>query len=168
MVIATPTKYFLVAGAGAGISELNAFDAALIAAGVGNTNLVKLSSILPPGTRKIKPATLPQGALVPVAYAAQTSSAPGGTIAAAVAIAIPRDPGQAGLIMEYSAEASAAEVENRVVEMAAAGMAMRGKEIDRIEKVSVECTVARKGAGGPVGGPAGAAFAGASPRSPHS
>lgn len=41
--------YTLVGGSGEGATRLNAFDAALLDAGVGNTNLIKLSSILPPG-----------------------------------------------------------------------------------------------------------------------
>lgn len=153
MVINTPTKYFLVAGAGSGISTLNAFDAALMVSGVGNTNIVKLSSILPPHTQKIEPPKLPHGALVPVAYASITSAKPGEIISAAVAIAIPTDPEHAGLIMEYSAAAPRADIENRVVEMAVSGMAARGKEIERVEKISVEHVVEGENA-------AGAAFCG--------
>ncbi len=63
MIIQTPTKFFLVSGSSEGFSLLNAFDGALLASGVGDTNLVKLSSILPPGCKEIKPppVPLPQG-----------------------------------------------------------------------------------------------------------
>lgn len=69
MIIKTPTKFFLVSGSSEGYSLLNAFDGALIASGVGDTNLVKMSSILPPGCVEINPppVPMPQGALVPVA-----------------------------------------------------------------------------------------------------
>ena len=41
MIIKTPTKFFLVKGSSEGFSLLNAFDGALLASGVGDTNLVK-------------------------------------------------------------------------------------------------------------------------------
>lgn len=39
---------------GVGTTELGAFDAALYNAGVANTNLVRLSSVIPPGTKIVK------------------------------------------------------------------------------------------------------------------
>ena len=41
-------RYTLVSGIGTGSTVLNAFDAALLSAGVGNFNLLRVSSILPP------------------------------------------------------------------------------------------------------------------------
>ncbi|MFQ6112445.1 MAG: pyruvoyl-dependent arginine decarboxylase, partial [Nitrospinota bacterium] len=95
----TPTKYFLTQGSSEGISPLNAFDGALISAGIGNTNLIKVSSILPPRCQQVPPLAIPQGALLPAAYAHITSDIPGETISAAVAIALPEDESKAGLIM---------------------------------------------------------------------
>ncbi len=43
-----PKKFSLVAGSAEGTSELNAFDNALLNAGIGNLNLIKVTSILPP------------------------------------------------------------------------------------------------------------------------
>src|SRR5476649_734323 len=40
----------IAAGAGTGPTKLSAFDAALSAAGVANYNLIRLSSIVPPGS----------------------------------------------------------------------------------------------------------------------
>ena len=93
MIIKTPTKFFLVSGSSEGFSLLNAFDGALLASGVGDTNLVRMSSILPPGCEETIPAPvpMPQGALVPVAYASLYSDVPGEIISAAVAIGIPKD-----------------------------------------------------------------------------
>ena len=48
MIFKTPTQYFLVSGASDGYMPLNAFDGALLQAGIGNTNLVRMSSIVPP------------------------------------------------------------------------------------------------------------------------
>ncbi len=58
-----PTCYFLTAGRGVASTELNAFDAALLDAGVGDTNLIKMSSILPPGAVEIERLTLKKGLL---------------------------------------------------------------------------------------------------------
>ena len=118
MVFKTPTKYFMVCGKAEGYKPLNAFDGALLNAGIGNTNLVRMSSIIPPGCREIEPVKLPFGALVPVAYASHTSETPGEVISAAVAVAIPEDESYPGLIMEYSDAAPKEEVEEVVRRMA--------------------------------------------------
>jgi arginine decarboxylase len=88
MIIARPDKYFLVSGYAEGPCLLNAFDNALQVAGVGNTNLVKMSSILPPNCQKIEPVKLPYGALVPVAYAEESWDEAGVILSAAVAVLI--------------------------------------------------------------------------------
>ena len=92
MIIKTPTHYFLVCGASEGFTPLNAFDAALLRAGIGDTNLVKMSSIVPPRCQLIAPVPLPAGSLVPTAYASITSDIPGEIIASAVAVALPEKP----------------------------------------------------------------------------
>ena len=53
------TKLSVTVGAAEGGSLLNAFDNALLVAGIGNVNLVKVSSIVPPGV-EIEP--IPAGA----------------------------------------------------------------------------------------------------------
>lgn len=138
MIVKTPTKFFLVSGSSDGFSLLNAFDGALLASGVGDTNLVRMSSILPPGCTEIKPRpkALPQGALVPVAYASITSDVPGETISAAVAIGIPEDASLAGLIMEYSARADETDVRSQVIKMVEKGMAVRKRPIREIMAIS--------------------------------
>jgi arginine decarboxylase len=40
----------VVSGVGTGPTELAAFDAALVAAGIADRNLIRLSSVIPPGT----------------------------------------------------------------------------------------------------------------------
>lgn len=146
MVIQTPTKYFFAAGSSEGFMPLNAFDGALLDAGVGNVNLVKMSSIVPPHCEEVDPIQLPYGALVPVAYAAITSQIPGERIAAAVAICLPKDETKAGLIMEYSARGHKEEVEQIVRNMAGEGMKMRGEEIKEIKSISCEHNVQSTGA----------------------
>ena len=146
MLIRTPTHYFLVSGDAEGYMELNAFDAALLGAGVGNTNLVKVSSILPPGCRPTDPMPLPPGALVPVAYAAITCSVPGEIISAAVAVAVPEEEDQPGLIMEYSAYGRADITREIVVRMAEEGLRTRGLTVGEIRTAEAEHKVENKGA----------------------
>jgi len=146
MIVATPTKYFLAAGCAEGFTELNAFDGALLNAGVGNTNLIRLSSILPPRCEEISPARLPQGALVPAAYSAITSSDPGQVMTAAVAVAYPEDEGHCGLIMEYHDFAPREVVEEKVRRMAVEGMEFRGLAVKAVKSIACEHTVQRMGA----------------------
>ena len=148
LIVKTPTKFFLVSGSSDGFSLLNAFDGALLASGVGDTNLLRMSSILPPRCEELKPrpASLPQGALVPVAYASINSDVPGEVISAAVAIGIPKDPNLAGLIMEYSARAEEGVVLEQVKKMAEKGMEMRKREIKEIMAISATFNIVTIGA----------------------
>ncbi|MCX5810145.1 MAG: arginine decarboxylase, pyruvoyl-dependent [Proteobacteria bacterium] len=148
MIIKTPTKFFLVSGSSEGFSLLNAFDGALMASGVGDTNLVRMSSILPPGCEEIKPppVPMPQGALVPVAYASLNSDVPGEVISAAVALGIPEDVNRAGLIMEYSARAEERVVVEQVKKMVEKGMEMRSRAIKDIMVISATYKVVAIGA----------------------
>lgn len=140
-----PTRWFLGAGTGDAKYPLCAFDRALLNAGVGNTNLVRLSSILPPHSRQIDPVPLPQGALVPVAYAGITCSKPGETIAAAVAIAFPEDENHCALIMEYSAHKPLVEVEAAVRDMAKENMEYRGQKVREVLSIGAEHLVEQHG-----------------------
>lgn len=146
MIVETPTRYFLAHGSAEGVTELNAFDAALLRAGVGDTNLVRVSSILPPGCEEMEPPPLPPGALVPVAYASVTSSVPGEVITAAVAVALPEDEARPGLIMEHHGHAPRARVEEEARRMAEAGMAHRGTMVREIRSVAAEHVVMNTGA----------------------
>ena len=146
MIIKTPTHYFLVSGASEGFTPLNAFDGALLHAGIGDTNLVKMSSIVPPRCQLISPVPLPAGSLVPTAYASITSDVPGEMISSAVAVALPKESHYPGLIMEYSARGPKAEIEETVRRMALEGMKLRGREIKDLKSMAVEHKVQKVGA----------------------
>jgi arginine decarboxylase len=146
MIFTQPTHYFIVSGHSEGYSSLNAFDQSLLEAGVGDTNLVRMSSILPPSCKRIEPVKLPYGALVPVAYADMTSSVPGQTIAAAVAVGIPLDPELPGLIMEHHGVGTLADIEAQVREMAVQGMAYRNREVRDVVSIGAEHIVDAHGA----------------------
>lgn len=148
MIVATPTLHCFVSGASEGYTPLNAFDGALLNAGVGNTNIVKMSSIVPPRTTevRIEDLRLPPGALVPVAYAAMQSDIPGSIICAAVAAAWSDDESHPGLIMEYHAHGHREDAERVVRMMAEEGLKMRGWKPDRIQTASIDHRVQKIGA----------------------
>ncbi len=146
MIFKIPTQYFLVSGASDGYTPLNAFDGALLQAGIGNTNIVKMSSIVPPHCKRITPIAPPPGSLVPAAYAAITSDIPGETISAGVAVALPEDENQNGLIMEYSAKGDRRKIDEILRNMAAEGMKLRGWKIKDLQTVVSEYQVKRIGA----------------------
>ena len=145
MIFKTPTQYFLTAGASEGYTRLNAFDGALLQAGIGNTNIVKMSSILPPRCQQLSSIDLPPGALVPAAYASITSDVPGEIISAGVAVAFPEDKNLNGLIMEYSGKGERRQIEEIVRTMAVEGMMLRGWEIKELKSIAAEYTVASIG-----------------------
>ncbi|MEO5378800.1 MAG: arginine decarboxylase, pyruvoyl-dependent [Magnetococcus sp. DMHC-6] len=135
------TRYFLVKGVGDATYPITAFDRALLAAGVGDVNLVRLSSILPPGCQKIAPVPLLPGRLVPIAYATMNSTEIGQQIASAVAVGVPVDPELPGLIMEHSGYGSGAEIEAIVRGMVEENMAYRGRAMAEILSISSEGVV---------------------------
>ena len=144
------TKKVTMAAATAGRAEggttLNAFDNALLAAGIGNINLIKVSSILPPEVPVIDLPKIKPGALIPTAYAAMTSETPGETVAAAVGYAVPDDPAKNGVIMEFHGVASKAEAERQIHARLEEAFRGRGETIRDRGVVAVEHTVVKAGA----------------------
>jgi arginine decarboxylase len=138
--------FFLAAGSADSATRLNAFDHALLQAGVGDVNLVRLSSILPPSCRQVEPFRLPYGALVPVAYADMVSSHRGEWISAAVAVGVPVDPELPGLIMEHHGVGRLAQTQATVREMAIRGMQHRNREIADVLTIGAEHQVEEHGA----------------------
>ncbi len=141
-----PKQYFLVCGKGEGYTPLNAFDAALRDARIGDLNLLKVSSIVPPGCRKIEPIAIAPGTLIAIAYAAKTSNLHGEVISAGVAVGLPEEPERAGVIMEYSALGHRQEVEEIVTAMAREALESRGSKISSIECLVIETKVLRTAA----------------------
>ena len=140
-----PNTISLVAGVGEGSTALNAFDRALLNAGIGNLNLIRISSIMPPKADVVPLPKIPMGSLVPTAYGYYTSDIKGETISAAIGVAIPKDSELCGLIMEYEGICSKKEAESTVIEMTKEGFEMRNWEIDRIISIVSELTVEKVG-----------------------
>lgn len=138
-MLPTPKKYFITAASAEGRSKLTAFDNALLKARIGNVNLIRVSSILPPGTEQDQDLQIPPGSLVPTAYGSIISDVPGETIAAAVAIGISED--SFGVIMEFSGKCSKAEAEEIISGMVREAFEVRNKPLKEIKVAAAEHTV---------------------------
>ncbi len=140
-----PTKFTLAVGKGEAEKELTAFDTALLDAGIGNTNLLRVSSVLPPKCEFVeKPKFIP-AMLLPVAYGTTSSTTPGEKIAAAIAVGIPKDPESFGMIMEFSGKCSAEEAAKKVEEMVKEAFEIRGIPLKEVLVKSIEHTVEKCG-----------------------
>ena len=140
----TPRTFCLVAGAAEAQTRLTAFDRALLEAGIGNVNLVKMSSILPPHAKEAAELRIPPGSLVPTAYGAMTSEHPGELIAAAVAVGIgPAD--DYGVIMEFSGRCTKQEAEAAVRAMVEEAFLYRERTLERVLVQGVEHRVDKIG-----------------------
>src|ERR1700694_4277113 len=139
------TKAATTSGSAEGTTPLNAFDNALLAAGIGNINLVKVSSILPPEAEVVDLPRLRPGAIVPTAFAAMTSEVPGEVVAAAVGWARPEDPAKNGVIMEFHDKATREEAERMIVHRLEEAFRVRGETIRDMKVFAVEHRVERTG-----------------------
>lgn len=102
-------KYVMRTGVGVSDKYLPSFDKALIEAGVGNYNLVRLSSILPAGCKRVQNIELQEGSLLPTAYATITTNKAGELIGSAIGVGLSDDETKVGVIMEYSGKGEPAE-----------------------------------------------------------
>jgi arginine decarboxylase len=100
-----PRSFFLTKGVGIHKNYLQAFELALEKAGISKFNLVSVSSILPPGCKKISKEEglqyLKPGEIVFVVMSRNATNEPNRLIAASVGCAIPADPNQYGYIAEH-------------------------------------------------------------------
>ena len=142
-MLATPKKFFLTAAAAEGHSELTAFDNALLAGRIGNINLVRVTSILPPGAEHDPEMRIPPGSLVPTAYGYICSDVPGELISAAVGVGL--SAGAFGVIMEFSGYCGKDEAVARIESMLREAFDSRGMELMEIKTAAVEHRVENVG-----------------------
>ncbi len=101
-----PTKFFIVHGSATSeTSDLNAFDRALINAGIGEQNLVSVSSVIPDGAVRIEYVPLTMGAVTHCVLA-QMRGCEGESIAAGIAYTYRKD-GKGGYVAEGHIHGSA-------------------------------------------------------------
>ncbi|UGT64017.1 pyruvoyl-dependent arginine decarboxylase [Nocardia asteroides] len=109
-----PLTIEIGAATGTGPTALAAFDAALRELGVGEANLIRLSSVIPPRARLVRGARVRKpiawGDRLYCVYAAEHTEEPGTLAAAGMGWVLRTDGSGAGLFVEHEA-GSAAEVE---------------------------------------------------------
>jgi arginine decarboxylase len=135
-----PRRFFITSSSAvSAISDLNAFDRALIEAGIGEQNLVSVSSVIPPGAEMTGPAELPMGAVTHCVLA-QMRGSEGEMISAGIAYAFRKD-GKGGYVAEghmYGSERSLKDVlERKMAEMGD----IRGIELGEIRYVTEELSI---------------------------
>jgi arginine decarboxylase len=100
-----PRSIFLTRGVGRHREKLSSFEMALRDCGIAQFNLVRVSSIYPPGCKFVKPdkglKEMKAGQIVHVVISEAATDEPRRLIAAAVGVAIPRDPKQFGYLSEH-------------------------------------------------------------------
>jgi len=141
----TATKLAIAAGHAEGGTALNAFDNALLAAGIGNVNLLKVSSIVPPEAELIELPAIRPGALVPTAYTSIESALPGQVISAAVGLGLPVDPAKPGVIMEFSGPGGREIAETAVRRMVDEAFRVRQVALREVRVAATEHRVERHG-----------------------
>lgn len=98
-LVQTPERYFVCSGSATSpVSDLNAFDQALLSAGVGEQNIVPVSSVLPVGIEEVEPEEIPRGAITHCVLAQQRGTE-GETISSGIAYAF-RGDGEGGYVAE--------------------------------------------------------------------
>ena len=128
-----PREFFLTSGRGTSpTSPMNAFDRALMEAGIAQCNLVPVTSIIPPRCRERRWKKLDIGTITPVIMA-KAVGGPGETIGAGLAWAWEKE-GRIGLVAEvyghYDRKALLTALDARLKEMAEA----RNIEIGEINR----------------------------------
>ncbi|NJE13136.1 pyruvoyl-dependent arginine decarboxylase [Thermococcus sp. LS2] len=140
----TPKKAIMLAASAEGGTKLNAFDNALLKMGIGNVNIVKLSSVIPSHIEWIeKVPEVPIGMLLPTVYAHIESDEPGTTISAALGVGI-SEGNEGGLIYEYSGYCTKEEATEMVRRMVEEGFRVRGWKLKEFRVAAAEITVKNK------------------------
>lgn len=142
-MLPTPKKFNITAASAEGKTKLTAFDNALLKANIGNVNLLRVSSILPPGCQFDPNLVIPPGSLTPTAYGSIVSDVPGDIIAAAVAVGLSENT--FGIIMEYSGKTTKLEAEAIIEKMVKEAFEVRGLPLKDIKIAAVEHKVEQIG-----------------------
>ena len=140
-MLPVPEIFTLVVGRGEGKKKLTAFDSALLDAGVGNMNLLRVSSVLPPSCGFRHALKMPFGSLLPIAYGSITSDVPGETISASIGVGIPEDPASFGMIFEFSGFCAGSEAAIKVEEMVREAFEMRSLDLKEVKVKAIDHVV---------------------------
>lgn len=133
-------------GVGKSKNGLPSFDRALLEAGVGNYNLVRLSSILPAEHVWVQPqdiaSHIKEGSLLPTAYSTISSDVLGETIVSTIGVGLPVDKSHVGVIMEYSTKnVTEAEALKTLENMIREAFEVREWELENMVTTSISAKV---------------------------
>lgn len=143
MIGSPPNMVILAAASAEGGSELNAFDNALLKAGIANWNLVRVSSILPPGAEvTYEVPFIEKGSLVPVVLAKITSTSEGEEIAAVVAVGVGEE---FGVIMEHTGRGRRVKLEEEARRKVEEAFNVRNMKLKKLHIISSEHKVEKIG-----------------------
>ena len=135
----------LVSADAEGGTKLNAFDNALLKAGIGNANLVKLSSVVPPDIEWLsEPPSFPLGSVIFAVLSHIESDAHGKKISAAVGVGLCGST-EGGLIYEFSGECDGEEAMETVKRMVEEGFAVRNWKLSELKIAVAEHSVEKNG-----------------------
>lgn len=138
-------KFYINSGIGYGNSYLTSFDDALLQTGVGNYNLIRVSSILPAGAVRQKSVDIEEGSQLHIAYAKISSCNLGEVISAAVSVGIPVNKSNIGVIMELALYDKEKATVEKVEAMVKEAMENRRYEIEQIVTCSCEAITTENG-----------------------
>lgn len=120
----------IVSGQAEGPSELNSFDNALLNAGIGNVNLIKVSSMLSKDTKIVELPELKAGSMVNCVLSHVTSREKGKIVSASIAIAIGED---LGCVVESTTINQDPEInKEKAIKMVKSMMSVRNQEIKQL------------------------------------
>ncbi|MFH0801536.1 MAG: arginine decarboxylase, pyruvoyl-dependent [bacterium] len=112
--ILVPNRVFFTKGVGVHKECLTSFELALRDAGIAPYNLVTVSSIYPPGCKRISRdeglKLMTPGQIIFTVMSRNNTNEPGRVLAASVGLAVPADPEQYGYLSEHH---SYGETENK-------------------------------------------------------
>ncbi|MCL2116382.1 MAG: arginine decarboxylase, pyruvoyl-dependent [Methanobrevibacter sp.] len=123
-------KIAIVSGKAEGPTKLNSFDNALLDAGIGNVNLIKVSSMLEKNTKIMTLPKLKPGSMINCVLSCISSDEKGDLISAAIAIAIGNN---LGCVVENSKiNKTPEEVRKESINMVKYMMEVRGETINEL------------------------------------
>ena len=137
-LLVLPKNYFITTGLGVDKFKLVSFDKALHRAGLSDYNLLKVSSILPPGCKEQSCVNASLGCILFTAYSSICSSDKSTPISAAIGVGVPNSSLDVGVIMEYSLIGSEETAKKNVEDMIVSSMDLRGISIKQIHVKSIE------------------------------
>lgn len=137
-------KVSITSGKAEGPTKLNAFDNALLDAGIGDINLIKVSSIIPAGAKLVELPQFPAGKMVNTVLSYISSDRPGERICAVIAVALANELGC--VVEHYGINQSPEKVKEEAENMVKHMMQVRGRKINDIIVECQEHRVDRQGA----------------------